>query len=134
MAILGVASITNAVRTDANKDLINDLTVLGLLVAPPVIHVANGDPRKIGYWALVVGGGFALGYVTLQTLSGLDHRSADERNASDDSGKILSVSLLVGLPLASMVDALFLAWKRVPIQPLVAPTMGGAVVGVGGRF
>jgi hypothetical protein len=134
VGVLGWSFVLQALPKDTASGTLNTVTAIGMVVAPIVIHIANGDPKKIGYYGLAVAGGAALSYLTLQLLGGSVGDSSDAAGAHHSEAD-LSFALVGGTVIAAMLDTAAFTWKRVPVTPTVAPLAGGgAALLVGGRF
>src|SRR5690348_10984690 len=51
------------------SDLKTGVTAVGLAAIPVAVHAANGEARKVGFWALTVVGGAATSFALLESLS-----------------------------------------------------------------
>jgi hypothetical protein len=134
VGVVGWSFVLQALPKDTPSGTLNTVTAIGMVAAPIVVHIANGDPKKIGYYGLSVAGGAALSFLTLQLLRGSVGDSSDASGAHHSDADF-SFALVGGTAIAAMLDAAAFTWKRVPVTPTVAPVAGGgAALLVGGRF
>jgi hypothetical protein len=134
VGVLGWSFVLQALPKDTASGTLNTVTAIGMVAVPVVVHIANGDPKKIGYYGLAVAGGAALSYLTLQLLRGSLGDSSDTARAHHSDAD-LSFALVGGTAVAAVLDAAAFTWKRVPVTPTIAPVAGGgAALLVGGRF